>query len=62
MKIKILTVGKTKQPHWQMAETDYLRRIQRYATLEFVSIKDASIKSMKNVELVKRAEAHHIKN
>ena len=57
MKIKIISVGKTKQKHWQLAEVDYAKRIRQYAELEQFFVKEASFDITKNVDLVKRTEA-----
>ncbi|MFQ5825297.1 MAG: 23S rRNA (pseudouridine(1915)-N(3))-methyltransferase RlmH [bacterium] len=60
MKIKIISVGKTKEKYWQMAEADYAKRIQHYAELQQVSVKEASLDTLKNNELVKQTEANKI--
>ena len=61
MKIKIITVGKTRKNHWQLAEQDYLKRIQRYCELQFVFTKEASQETLRNDALVKETEAVEIK-
>ena len=52
-----MTVGRTRESHWQAAEARYLARIRRYVTVEEVSVKEASLPSLKNEELVRRTEA-----
>ncbi len=62
MKFKIIAVGKTKSSHWQLAERDYTERIQRYAQIEDISVKEASHDSLRNEELVKQKEGGEILN
>lgn len=57
MKIKLITVGKTKTKHWLAAETDFEKRIKRYAEFNSVFVKEASQKSLRNDDLVKATEA-----
>ena len=42
MKLKIAWIGKTKDPAIQSLTTEYLRRIQRYADVEGVPLRDES--------------------
>ncbi len=42
MKITILQIGKTKQSYFQEAEAEYLKRLQAYADVKIVTIKEAS--------------------
>lgn len=60
MKIKIITVGKTKEKYWQIAEAIYSKRIQRYVELEQVFVKEAPLDALKNLNLVKQTEANKI--
>ncbi|MCG8604392.1 23S rRNA (pseudouridine(1915)-N(3))-methyltransferase RlmH [bacterium] len=60
MKIKIVSVGKTKQHHWQLAEKEFAQRISFYADLSQVSVKEAPLVSLKNVDLAMRAEAQEL--
>jgi 23S rRNA (pseudouridine1915-N3)-methyltransferase len=60
MTIKIISVGKTREKFWQMAEAEYAKRIQRYGELHLVAVKEASLEALKNVELVKQLEANKI--
>ena len=41
MKITILQIGKTKQTYFQAAEAEYLKRLQPYANLKIITIKEA---------------------
>ncbi len=61
MKIKLLTVGKIRTGYLQQAQEDYARRIKRYAEIALVEVKDAPQNSLRNTELVKRAEAGEIR-
>lgn len=60
MIIKIISVGKTQEKFWQMAKAEYARRIQRYCELRLVSVKEASLEALKNIELVKQKEVNKI--
>lgn len=42
MKITILQVGKTKQSYFQEAEAEYLKRLQPFADIKVLTIKEAS--------------------
>lgn len=57
MKLKLVTVGKTKLRHWQTAEADFVQRIERYAQVQQVVVKDASRQAFRNGKLVKETEA-----
>ncbi len=56
MKIKIITVGKTRQKFWQLAEQEYSKRINRYIHLKQIVVDEASLSSLKNIELVWQRE------
>jgi len=60
VKIKIISVGKTKQKHWQLAEEDYAKRVQRYAEFEQFHVKESPSDIIKNVDFVKKTEAKSI--
>ena len=60
MLIKIIAVGKTKARYWQLAESQYVRRIQRYAELRQLIIKDATREAISNPELAKDVEGENI--
>ncbi len=40
MKIKLLVVGKLKEKHYREACEEYLKRLQKYCSLEVIEIKD----------------------
>ncbi|RMD87035.1 MAG: 23S rRNA (pseudouridine(1915)-N(3))-methyltransferase RlmH, partial [Calditrichaeota bacterium] len=56
MKIKIITVGKTRQKFWQLAEQEYSKRINRYIHLKQIVVDEDSLSSLKNIELVWQQE------
>lgn len=60
MKIKIISVGRTKEKYWRLAEEDYANRIRRYVELEQSFVKEAPSHVAKNVDLVKNTEAKAI--
>ena len=41
MKITIIQVGKTRQSFWQEAEQEYLKRLQPYAKISVITVKEA---------------------
>lgn len=41
MKITIIQIGKTKQSYFQEAEAEYLKRLQAFADVKIVTIKEA---------------------
>jgi 23S rRNA (pseudouridine1915-N3)-methyltransferase len=42
MKITIIQVGKTRQSYFQEAEAEYLKRLQPYAAVKIITLKEAS--------------------
>ncbi|HEX9653178.1 MAG TPA: 23S rRNA (pseudouridine(1915)-N(3))-methyltransferase RlmH [bacterium] len=60
MQIRILTVGKTKTQHWQVAESEYIRRIKKYSDVQQVVVKDATREAMSNPELAKEIEGKNL--
>ena len=40
LKISIICVGKLKEKYWQMAITEYLKRLSRYANVEIIEVAD----------------------
>ena len=60
LKIKIISVGKTKERSWRAAEAEYSKRIMRYAQLEHVQVKNAPAGSIKNAMKVMELEANSI--
>ncbi len=60
MKLKLVTVGKTRMKAWQFAEQDYLARIRRYAELQEFPVREADQRALRNDALVKESEADRI--
>ncbi len=56
MKIKVLTIGKTKASYLQEGEEEYKKRLSFYTTLEWIILPDVSSKGMSH-ELIKEKEA-----
>lgn len=56
MKIKVLTIGKTKASYLQEGEEEYKKRLSFYTTLEWITLPDVSSKGMSH-ELIKEKEA-----
>ena len=56
MKIKVLTIGKTKASYLQEGEEEYKRRLSFYTTLDWIVLPDVSAKGMSH-ELIKEKEA-----
>ncbi len=61
VKVKIISVGKTKENYWRLAEEDYVNRIKRYVQLELLFVKESQIVALKNENLVKKTEANSIR-
>jgi 23S rRNA (pseudouridine1915-N3)-methyltransferase len=40
VKIRVLAVGRLKEPFWAAAEADYVARVRRYADLDMREVKD----------------------
>jgi 23S rRNA (pseudouridine1915-N3)-methyltransferase len=56
LKIKVLTIGKTKASYLQEGEEEYKKRLSFYTTLEWIILQDVSSKGMSH-ELIKEKEA-----
>jgi 23S rRNA (pseudouridine1915-N3)-methyltransferase len=56
LKIKVLTIGKTKASYLQVGEEEYKKRLSFYTTLEWIILPDVSSKGMSH-ELIKEKEA-----
>lgn len=44
--ITIAAVGKLREPHWQRAQEEYVRRLGRYTDLTLVEVKDVAGKAI----------------
>ena len=60
MKIKLITVGKTKEKFWQQSEAEFSGRIKRYCALQEIRIKDSGLNPEKMAEKVREAEGTEI--
>ncbi len=60
MLIRIINVGKTKARHWQLAEAEYIQRIQKYSDLQQATVKDATREAMSNPDLAKEVEGKNL--
>ncbi len=43
MKVRVVVVGKLKEPHWRAACDEYLKRLRPYATVEVIEVPDRDI-------------------
>ena len=61
MKIKVVWIGKTKEPAIQALTDEYLKRIRRYAEVAGLALKDeAAILSLATGERQKKKERHKL--
>ena len=63
MKITIISVGKLKEPYLIEGIKEYVKRIQKYAKLELIEVKDEHAPeniSDKDMEIIKDKEAERI--
>lgn len=52
MKIRIITIGKLKEPYWRAAEQEYLKRLNPYSKIEVIECND--LPSKENASLKKK--------
>jgi len=57
MKIKILALGKSKQKFIEEGLQEYLKRLTRYAQIEFKILSDVKLTKTNSIEIVKEKEA-----
>jgi 23S rRNA (pseudouridine1915-N3)-methyltransferase len=60
MRIKLVTVGKTKEKFWQSAESEFVQRIKRYCGFTEIRIRDSSLNPQKETDAVRKQEAGRI--
>lgn len=63
MRIKIITVGKIKEAFYRDAMKEYLKRLQKYATVEIVEVADEKTIEQANqaqIDSIKQKEAQRI--
>lgn len=54
VQITVAAVGKLRRREWQAAQADYLKRLQRYAVVELVEVKDAVGQGFPDAVAIKR--------
>lgn len=63
MKIRIIAIGKLKEPYWREAQNEYLKRLSPYAKIELIECNDFHSKenaSAKEEEEVKNKEGKEV--
>ncbi len=58
--INIIVIGKLKEAYWQDAEKEYLKRLQSFAKINIIELKEESFSEKDNFEIVKAKEAQKI--
>ena len=43
VRLRIVAVGRLKEPHWRAACAEYLKRLRPYATVEMIEVADRDI-------------------
>ena len=56
MKIRILTIGKIKEPYLKQGIEEYLKRIKPYCQIEIVEVKDEPIPENPNIKEIEKAK------
>ena len=56
LKIKIIVIDRTRSPFLKEGETLYLKRLQRYAQMDWIEVKPARIKKSRSEEEILLAE------
>lgn len=62
LNIHLICLGKLKEKYWQEAEQEYLKRLQAFAKVEIVELKEESFDDKTPVDFIKQKEAEKIKN
>ncbi len=60
--IKLVCLGKLKESFWREAEAEYLKRLQAFAKVEVIELKEESFDDKTSVEIIKSKEAEKIKS
>lgn len=60
--IKLICLGKLKESYWREAEAEYLKRLQSFAKLEIVELKEESFDDKTPIHIIKLREAEKIKS
>lgn len=59
--ITIIALGKIKESYWKEAIDEYLKRLQAFAKVTIVELKDESFSEKDNLDVVRKKEAEKIK-
>ncbi len=60
--LKLICLGKLKESFWREAEAEYLKRLQVFAKIEIVELKEESFDEKTSPEIIKLKEAEKIKS
>ncbi|HLC69540.1 MAG TPA: 23S rRNA (pseudouridine(1915)-N(3))-methyltransferase RlmH [Patescibacteria group bacterium] len=60
--ITIICLGKLKESYWREAEAEYLKRLQAFAKVEIMELKEESFDEKDGPETIKEKEARKIKD
>jgi 23S rRNA (pseudouridine1915-N3)-methyltransferase len=59
--LNLIALGKLKEKYWVTAEAEYLKRLQSFAKVKILELKEESFLKKDNFEIVKQKEAEKIK-
>lgn len=62
LNVQIICLGKLKEKYWQEAEKEYLKRLQAFAKVQVVELKEESFDDKTPVQFIKEKEATKIKD
>jgi len=60
VKIRVICVGKVKEPYLREGLEDYLKRLTRYTEVEYMEVKDEKISPSSDADVIKKREAERI--
>ncbi|MFA6424120.1 MAG: 23S rRNA (pseudouridine(1915)-N(3))-methyltransferase RlmH [Candidatus Magasanikbacteria bacterium] len=60
--LKLICLGKLKESFWREAEEEYLKRLQAFAKVEILELKEESFDEKTSSDIIKTKEAEKIKN
>ncbi|EKD43393.1 MAG: Ribosomal RNA large subunit methyltransferase H [uncultured bacterium] len=60
IRVKIICLGKLKEKYWREAEQEYLKRLQAFAKVEMIELKEESFDGKIPAEVIKQKEADKI--
>ena len=58
--INLICLGKLKESFWRDAETEYLKRLQPFAKIKIIELREESFDEKNNPETIKQKEAEKI--